>query len=74
MIKLTAHNLAKELRMYVEYSLIPGDMTPAIVWLASCTTVELELLAELHNVDYLLNNSRIALMKSILHFYCQVHN
>ena len=74
MIKLQAHNLAKELRMYIEYSLIPGDLSPAIVWLANRTTVELSLLAELHNVDSALLTSRVSLMKSILQCYCEARN
>ena len=74
MIKLQANDLAKELRMYVEYSLIPGDLAPAIVWLASRTTVELELLAKWHNVECALPASRVSLMKSILQCYCEGHN
>lgn len=74
MIKLTAHKLEKELRMYIEYSLIPGDLAPAIVWLASRSTVELELLAELHNIDGALPFSRVSLMKGILRCYCELHN
>ena len=60
--------------MYIEYSLIPGDLAPAIVWLASRTTVELELLAKWHNVDSALPDNRISLMKGILQCYCQAHN
>lgn len=56
--------------MYVEYSLIPGDLAPAIVWLASRTTVELELLADLHNVEGGFPTSRVSLMKGILQCYC----
>ncbi len=67
---MQSHNLAKELRMYVDYSLIPGDLAPAIVWLASRTTVELELLAKWHNTEGALLTSRVSLMKSILQCYC----
>lgn len=74
MIKLQANDLAKELRMYIEFSLIPGDLAPAIVWLASRTTVELCLLAELHNIDGLLSASRMSLMKSILQCCCKGRN
>ena len=70
MLPQQANNLAKELRMYVEYSLVPGDLAPAIVWLASRTTVELRLLAELHNVEGVLPSSRVSLMKNILQCYC----
>jgi len=70
MLPMQSHNLAKELRMYVDYSLIPGDLAPAIVWLASRTTVELELLAKWHNAEGALPTSRVSLMKSILQCYC----
>lgn len=66
---LHANNLAKELQIYVEYALIPGDLMPAIVWLASRTTVELEMLAELYNVDYSFPTRRVLLMKGILQGY-----
>lgn len=74
MLPLQSHNLAKELQMYIYYSLIPGDLAPAIVWLASRTTVELCLLAELHNIDSGYPVSRVSLMKGILQFYCEAHN
>ncbi len=76
MLPQQANNLAKELRIYVDYALIPGDLAPAIVWLASRTTVELQLLADLHNVECELpaTCSRVSLMKSILQCYCSEHN
>jgi hypothetical protein len=74
MLPLQSHNLAKELRMYVEYSLIPGDLAPAIVWLSKRTTVELELLAKWHNVEDVLPTSRVSLMKGILRCYCDAQN
>lgn len=74
MLPLCAQNLAKELQMYIECALIPGDLAPAIVWLASRTTVELELLADLYNSDYLLPTSRISLIKCILQCYCEGRN
>jgi hypothetical protein len=72
MLPQQANNLAKELRLYLDYALIPGDLAPAIVWLASRTTVELRLLAELHDVECELSTScsRVSLMKSILQYYC----
>jgi hypothetical protein len=73
MLPLQANKLAKELRMYIEYSLIPGDLAPAIVWLSNRTTVELELLATWHNVEGL-HDSRISLMKGILQCYYQARN
>jgi hypothetical protein len=74
MLPLQSHNLAKELQMYIHYSLIPGDLAPAIVWLASRTTVELELLAKWHNVDSAFLNNRVSLMKGILQCYCGARN
>lgn len=73
MLPLASHNLAKELRMYIEYSLIPGDLAPAIVWLSKRTTVELELLAKWHNVEGF-DDSRVSIMKAILQCYCQARN
>jgi hypothetical protein len=75
MLPLASHNLAKELRMYIEYSLIPGDLAPAIVWLSKRTTVELELLAKWHNVEGLDDSrSRMSIMKAILQCYYQARN
>lgn len=74
MLPVNANNLAKMLQMYVECALIPGDLAPAIVWLSKRTTVELELLAEFHNVECLLPVSRISLMKAILQCYCGAPN
>ena len=72
--------LIKELEMFVDYTLIPGDIQPAIYWLSLYPTIELKLiLKKLYKKFKICGKNiqdldRISTMKEILlNYYPDCH-
>jgi len=67
-IKHSAQILAQTLEWIVNFSLVPGEMGPAVCWLLNRTTVELRELVEWHKLA-ITNGVRTELMRTILAHY-----
>ena len=46
------NTLIKELKLFITYTLIPGEIQPAIYWLSQCSTIELRLIFKMHIKNY----------------------
>lgn len=61
--------LIKELQLFIDNTLIPGEIRPAIFWLNQRTTEELRRILFYKSDDQELEDDRVTLMKRILLFY-----
>jgi len=61
--------LTKELQLFINNTLIPGEIRPAIFWLKQRSTEELRAIFFYKSDNNELEDDRVTLMKRILLFY-----